>query len=257
MGPEERSAALDRLDEAVFVLVACTETYYRRFRGHEEPDRGKGVDWEGTLITQEIYDARSRTLKFVPILFDKDQADFIPEPLRGLTHYTLNSDASYSDLRDFLDGVAGVEPGPLGMRTAKTRRQATPLTFGSETSSAASPAAPEIAPSRLPAGAEVLIGRDAELQMLDRALLDAGTHVVEFVAWGGVGKSALTVDWMTRLASKNWAGIARYFDWSFYSQCTRDQSAVSADLFIAAALAFFGDPDPQAGSSADIVGLGS
>ena len=27
---------LDRLDWADFVLAVCTETYYRRFRGHEE-----------------------------------------------------------------------------------------------------------------------------------------------------------------------------------------------------------------------------
>jgi hypothetical protein len=54
---------LNQLDEAAFVLVICTETYYRRFRGHEAPDTGKGVDWEGALITQEIYDARSKTCK--------------------------------------------------------------------------------------------------------------------------------------------------------------------------------------------------
>ena len=110
---------------------------------------------------------------------------------------------------------------------------------------------PRIAPSKLPAGAEVLIGRDAELEVLDDALNDAGTHVVEFVAWGGVGKSALAVEWMTRLAARDWPGIERYFDWSFYSQGTREQSAVSADTFIAEALDFFDDPDPQAGSPHD------
>jgi hypothetical protein len=52
---------LDGLDAARSVIVVCTETYYRRFRGHEEPGKGKGVDWEGALITQEIYDARSLT----------------------------------------------------------------------------------------------------------------------------------------------------------------------------------------------------
>ena len=36
---------LDQLDEADSVLVICTETYYRRFRGHELPGKGKGVDW--------------------------------------------------------------------------------------------------------------------------------------------------------------------------------------------------------------------
>ena len=50
---------LDQLDWAEFVLVVCTESYYRRFRGHESPGVGKGVDWEGALITQEINDAQS------------------------------------------------------------------------------------------------------------------------------------------------------------------------------------------------------
>ncbi len=31
---------LDQLDWADSVLVVCTETYYRRFRGHEESDKG-------------------------------------------------------------------------------------------------------------------------------------------------------------------------------------------------------------------------
>jgi hypothetical protein len=45
---------LDQVDAADYVLVVCTETYYRRFRGHEVPGKGKGVDWEGALITQEL-----------------------------------------------------------------------------------------------------------------------------------------------------------------------------------------------------------
>jgi hypothetical protein len=74
---------LDQLDWADFVLVICTETYYRRFRGHEESGKGKGADWEGALITQEIYDARSATTKFVPVIFDPAHERFIPEPLRA------------------------------------------------------------------------------------------------------------------------------------------------------------------------------
>ena len=108
-----------------------------------------------------------------------------------------------------------------------------------------------IALSRLPHGAEKLFGRDEELKRLDDAWADTGTHVVSIVAWGGVGKTALAVEWMVRLAQRDWAGVERYFDWSFYSQGTRGQGAASADIFIAAALAHFGDPDPQAGSAWD------
>lgn len=120
---------LDRLDEAAFVLVVCTATYYRRFRGHEIPGRGRGVDWEGALITQEIYDARSQTVKFVPVTLEAGQESFIPEPLRGQTGYELTSEESYQALYKFLLGQAGVEPSPLGHIHAVSRWTAQPLTF--------------------------------------------------------------------------------------------------------------------------------
>ena len=72
----------DRLEESDFVIVVCTETYHRRFRGREEPGKGMGADWEGVIITQDLYDARSNTAKFVPVLFSPENKGFIPEPLR-------------------------------------------------------------------------------------------------------------------------------------------------------------------------------
>ncbi len=122
---------LDRLDEANFVLVICTETYYKRFRGHEVQDQGFGVDWEGMLITTEIYDEKSRTIRFVPVLFDPADQRFIPDPLRAATRYTLTSEPDYESLKDFLDQVAGVEPRQLGKRIPRARRSGKPLTFDS------------------------------------------------------------------------------------------------------------------------------
>jgi hypothetical protein len=120
---------LEGLDTAQFVLVVCTETYYRRFRGHETPGKGKGVDWEGALITQELYDARSNTLKFVPVLFSADGAEFVPEPLRAFNHYTVISKETYQGLYDFLLGQSGVEPGPLGSIKPRERARGRALTF--------------------------------------------------------------------------------------------------------------------------------
>ena len=110
---------------------------------------------------------------------------------------------------------------------------------------------PRISTSRLTHGTENLVGREEELERLDEAFADPGTHVVSIVAWAGVGKTALAVEWMTRLAARDWPGVERYFDWSFYSQGTREQGAASADTFIEAALEHFGDPDPKAGSGWD------
>jgi len=48
---------VNQIEDADFVLVVCTEIYERRFRGREEPSKGLGAQWEGAIITQEIYDA--------------------------------------------------------------------------------------------------------------------------------------------------------------------------------------------------------
>jgi hypothetical protein len=61
------------------------------------------------------------------------------------------------------------------------------------------------------------------------------------VAFGGVGKTSLVIEWMARLAMKNWEGVDRVFDWSFFSQGTREEGGASAEGFVAEALRFFGD----------------
>ena len=58
---------------------------------------------------------------------------------------------------------------------------------------------------------------------------------------GGEGKTSLVAKWAADLAYHNWPGCDAVFAWSFYSQGTRDQAAVSSDLFLAEALTFFGD----------------
>lgn len=122
----------NQLDASQFVLVVCTETYYRRFRGHEQLGKGKGVDWEGALITQEIYDSRSRTCKFVPVFLGTAVDAHIPEPLRGTTLYDLTNEDTYQSLYDFLRGQAGVEPHPVGTLKSRPRQEGHVLTFGDQ-----------------------------------------------------------------------------------------------------------------------------
>jgi len=76
-----------------------------------------------------MYDARSATAKFVPLLFEPAQEQFIPEPVRGQTFYVMNSEENYQTLLDFLLGQAGVEPDPVGVPQRKPRQQADALTF--------------------------------------------------------------------------------------------------------------------------------
>lgn len=226
---------LNQLDWAEFVLLVCTETYYRRFRGHEEPGKGKGADWEGAIITQEIYDARSTTIKFVPALFDPADERFIPEPVRGHTFYVLNSEQIYRDLLDFLLDQAGVEPGMVGEPERKPRKRGEPLVFDKPDP------APKADLTKLPAGAPDFLGREAELKLLDDAWADHGhTQIVELVAAGGVGKTALVKRWLDCLKANGWRGAQRVYGWSFYSQGTSDDRQASDDPFLSAALDWFG-----------------
>ena len=56
-----------QVEQSTFVLVACTETYLRRFKGEEAPGKGLGGTWEGHVITQELYNAQGKNAKFIPI----------------------------------------------------------------------------------------------------------------------------------------------------------------------------------------------
>ena len=109
----------------------------------------------------------------------------------------------------------------------------------------------QVSPTRLRHTAECLIGREVELTRLDAAWNDSHKNVVIVRAFGGVGKTSLVATWMAELAMKSWRGAERVFDWSFYSQGTREHSAASSDIFISAALRTFGDPDPTQGSPWD------
>jgi hypothetical protein len=120
---------LNGLEKATHVLCVCTETYYRRFRGQEVPGKGKGVDWEGALMTQSLYDARSVSNKFIPVLFIRSDEHFVPEPFRGQTFYVLDSDASYLALYDALLDQSGVAPRPVGTLKQKPRATGEPLSF--------------------------------------------------------------------------------------------------------------------------------
>jgi hypothetical protein len=51
-----------------FVIVICTETYYRRVMGEEEPGKGRDVKWESTLTYQYLYDADAENIRFIPVL---------------------------------------------------------------------------------------------------------------------------------------------------------------------------------------------
>jgi len=228
---------LDQLDEARFVLVICTETYYRRYRGKEESGKGQGVRWEGALITQSIYDDDSRNLKYIPVLFSPDHKRFIPEPIRSASRYELTSAANYKLLLNALFGQAGVQPREVGEPKHRPRAKGHPLTFDDD---GATNLQPSIKISLPPPLTPHLFGRDDELQLLDDAWASPTTKIVVFHALGGAGKSALVSKWLAGMAKKNYDGARHVFGWSFFSQGSSENRSDSSEAFIDSALAFFG-----------------
>ncbi len=79
----------NQVEESDFVLLVCTEKYYRRYRGKEKLGQGKGVVWEGAIISQLIYDQQSNN-KFIPVIFEPQADNYIPYELRQGTWYLLN-----------------------------------------------------------------------------------------------------------------------------------------------------------------------
>ncbi|NAS89268.1 hypothetical protein C4E24_05960 [ANME-1 cluster archaeon AG-394-G21] len=111
------------------------------------------------------------------------------------------------------------------------------------------PLGPEkISLAKLPSTNPELFGRDKELKLLDKVWDNIGTNIICFVAWGGVGKTALVNTWLSKMRQHNFRGAERVFGWSFYSQGAAEAKQASADQFIASALKWFGDLEPDAGS---------
>ena len=114
---------MDRnLDEAQFVLMVCTETYRRRVMGREEPGKGLGVRWEGSLIDNRIYHDTPSGSRFIPILLRPgSEPAHIPNPVQGHAYYRITTfdltDPGFEALYRHLTGQAPTPPPDLGTIT--------------------------------------------------------------------------------------------------------------------------------------------
>ena len=89
----------------------------------------------------------------------------------------------------------------------------------------------KISIARLPTSGPDLFGRDGELQLLDEAWANPNINIITFIAWGGVGKTALVNHWLKQhMALDNYRGAERIYGWSFYSQGTSERAASATKL---------------------------
>lgn len=78
-----------QIRDADYVLMVCTQAYYRRVIAQEQPGKGLGVRWEGNLIYSQLYQNGMVNEKFIPIIFDGMNTSFIPAPMQNSTYYRV------------------------------------------------------------------------------------------------------------------------------------------------------------------------
>ena len=211
----------NQIEAADFVLLVCTETYLRRYRG-QETNGGKGGNFEGVVISQTLYDAYYLNAKFIPVIPESGDYGHVPVPLKPYSTYRLPD--QYDDVYRVLTGQARYEKPRLGEIRI----------VGGDT----------VFIDRLPTVSGGFFGREDELALLDGALksplsplLQRGepsrqggendTRIIQFIAAGGTGKTKLLRYWLNQHA----ADIPNRIVWSFYSQGSAEDKQVSASPF--------------------------
>jgi len=115
--PEGWPQWIDRqIEEADFVLIVCTPTYYQKASGQAPSGTGHGVVFEGVQIAQYLYDAAMRNEKFIPVLFEDLEPSKILRPLRPYSRYRVDHLEGYEELLRRLTDQPRVPRPELGPR---------------------------------------------------------------------------------------------------------------------------------------------
>jgi len=100
-----------------YVICLCTPKFREAFEGRTQPDRGRGVLWESSLIDDELYN-REGNSRFLSVLFDEQPESAIPRILRGWTFCRISQfnleDRGFESLLRILTGQVAVVSGGIG-----------------------------------------------------------------------------------------------------------------------------------------------
>ncbi len=71
-------------------LILCTPLYLQRYKGEAfGTGFGRGVNFEGVVISQSLYDSYYHNTKFIPVIPQKGSYDNVPLPLKSYSLYRL------------------------------------------------------------------------------------------------------------------------------------------------------------------------
>ncbi|WP_026098990.1 phosphorylase family protein [Kamptonema formosum] len=182
---------LNQVEASDYTLIVCTQQYDRRFRGHEEIGKGKGVTWEGGVIIQELYDAQGNNSKFIPIAFTSQDSEFIPSPLRSATFYRLDREDGYEQLYLRLTNQPRTRKPNLGkLRTLPPRDRKQLFQDESESSTIESLPEAQARSTNFFALDDTWVGRENLIRDLSRRVRES-CRLLILVGITGIGKTAL------------------------------------------------------------------
>jgi serine/threonine protein kinase len=182
-----------------------------------------------------------------------DLLEAVPQPAVVLLDALLEKDPGcrFQTPADLLNAIPTITDA-IAARRKMTRQSLQKTSF---TASRALTGRPQIilgpdkiSVARLPVTGSDVFGREKDTTFLNDAWANQDVNIVTIVAWAGVGKSALVNHWLGQMAIEHYRSAELVFGWSFYRQGTSRGSS-SADEFLDAALAWFGDPDPRIGTA--------
>ena len=200
--PEGWPMWMDRqVRESAFVLVVCSEIYLKRAQGKEEPGKGHGARWESVLTFQQIYDAGSKNVKFVPVLLQGGEPSHIPDPLKPATFYQCTTEDGYEQLYRRLTNQHDINKPALGTLKSLPAREVKEDFDQPEVAEKPVAATPQQAQNstrwyvphdRNP----VFTGRIDALESLRNDLLKNGWQAL--YGLGGIGKTQIAVEYAYR-----------------------------------------------------------
>ena len=182
-----------------------------------------------------------------------EQLESVPQPVVSLIEVLLDKDPKrrFQTPAELLKALPTIRAAIEGGRTI-TYQSLGQMRDGRSHSVTRKPPTrqgPEnISIARLPVTESDLFGREEDIAFLNDAWASPDVNVVTIVAWAGVGKSTLINHWLRGMAAEHYRSAELVYGWSFYRQGTSGGTS-SADEFLDATLAWFGDPDPRIGTA--------
>ena len=119
---------IKQIQEADYVLVVCSKLFHERANDVTQTRDGLGVKWETNLILQQLYTMSTSNDKFIPIIFNSEDKDFIPLPLEPYTRYNVSRDTEKEKIKNRILGISKSKRPELGIEE-QTTAEPEPLDF--------------------------------------------------------------------------------------------------------------------------------